>query len=1444
MKRILFLSLLALLLWSSSLPALDVAEMEKRLEQRYTSLETGDLTLGQAVEHIARGAGIPVVFQVKLPPRKVSVKLVNASLDEALKRVLQPAGFTYTLGKQGIYVVQGKAGGSRLTWREEAQISLRRTKFSGDYTATEVSEIIRQILKKAGVRAEVRLAPGVKDEKINIDFQAAVAQHALKKLMESQKYHYVLQDRAVIVTSSRPPTAAEVAQSERAREEGAIDLGRKKLKEALKMYEKALSLNPNNVKARRELAAIQYKIGKYTEGKFNIDAALKLNPKDKDGYVLRGRILAASGQGKAGLVDLQKAIAIDPYHIEATILAGEVCRRLGLEAKAKVYFRGGIEIYQALSEANSDVYALTGASCLRLGRMEDAANMFTWAFEKKPFHRWGLYYQGLYYLEKKRFTDAHKTFKKLFQADFLSTSALLGMAKAAYGNKDGKTAEKYLARGLKINPKDFQIHFYRGKVALNQGEFAQALSHFQRAHTVKGDHLDTMVHLAAAYKITKQDDRFRRQKIAVLRNHPKLDMDKELARILRGRKLGAVQGAQILAQRGKYREALENYRKILKGDPSNFLAQMGVGKILFITGKYDAARKQFEGVVNKRASEVEAWDYLVRSNLRRGRYGRALVRSKQIVKRFPNLPFGHYLAGRSAYLLGKLSPARNFFQKAAGLDHKGDIFQVLAQAQAHHALNQPHDANEAFGKALEIDPNSTEAYYLQAMLFLEKYEDGYARKLLKKLFKINPHHPRGHVAQALSQLENYSLGNRRFKIIRKHLYRALRVNSRLEEALLARGRMEMMSGRQDRAWKTADKVLATNNRSLTAHALQGAILFESGNKAKFSGKEKKVLSLNPRAAEFYTEIADIVEDHFLYKEARTFAQKAVNLNREYWPAYTILGLNLLRLGEVKKGKEILEMAHKADKFNIRVLNTLQLLDSFDKRYVAYKISKYITIRMDKDEAPLLLPYVKSLLDEVLTKMGKKYDFKIDRPFTLEFYSSHQDFSVRTMGLPFIGALGVCFGYVVVMDSPSAMRPGRYNWGRTMWHEFVHVITLAKTEHQTPRWLTEGISVYEEQARPAWDREYERRFLEVYHQGQMRGIATLNGGFTRPRYRDEVIVSYYQGGLVVDYIVKTWGFDKIKAMLEGYRKRLNTTEVVQKILGVSTDKFDQGFEKYIQKRFANIKIKAKYNAQDLERWRKKVQANPNRADYLAQMAFAQFHNGQVVDAEITAGKALAANPSEGDALAVMGYVEFARGNKKAAREYFAKALKNKTSDGYRINKRLGFLLVQEKKRDKALPYLEKALELYPRDQTLLYNMVKIYDGMGKKDKALKLREEIVKINERDLTTRKYLLAYYRAKNMWDKVYPLAEEGLYINPFNPDYHIALATYFKKKSNWKMALRHYLSLAEITKKRPQAKILVEVAKMYLKLGQKGKAKEYVEKALEANPNHPEAKRLQGEL
>ncbi len=176
--------------------------------------------------------------------------------------------------------------------------------------------------------------------------------------------------------------------------------------------------------------------------------------------------------------------------------------------------------------------------------------------------------------------------------------------------------------------------------------------------------------------------------------------------------------------------------------------------------------------------------------------------------------------------------------------------------------------------------------------------------------------------------------------------------------------------------------------------------------------------------------------------------------------------------------------------------------------------------------------------------------------------------MRTAGLPGIGLLGVTFGYLVAMDSPSGRAAGDFHWGSTLWHEMAHVFTLSVTDHRVPRWLSEGISVFEEwRTGPTPGIAVSPRALDVFQEGKFLPVATLDEGFIRPAYEDQVQVSYMESGLICYFIEQKWGFDKLVALLRQFTKDTTTAAAVEATFKISPKEFDKEFDTFLNQRFS-------------------------------------------------------------------------------------------------------------------------------------------------------------------------------------------------------------------------------------------------------------------------------------
>jgi tetratricopeptide (TPR) repeat protein len=120
----------------------------------------------------------------------------------------------------------------------------------------------------------------------------------------------------------------------------------------------------------------------------------------------------------------------------------------------------------------------------------------------------------------------------------------------------------------------------------------------------------------------------------------------------------------------------------------------------------------------------------------------------------------------------------------------------------------------------------------------------------------------------------------------------------------------------------------------------------------------------------------------------------------------------------------------------------------------------------------------------------------------------------------------------------------------------------------PRWLTEGISVYEEtRARPEWGRDMEVPFAAALERGEALKLRDLNSGFTRP---DTIALAYFEASLLVDHIVQTKGEAALRALVRSFGDGLDHDVALTKALGVSVDQLQASFDTALDARFGPVR----------------------------------------------------------------------------------------------------------------------------------------------------------------------------------------------------------------------------------------------------------------------------------
>ena len=544
----------------------------------------------------------------------------------------------------------------------------------------------------------------------------------------------------------------------------------------------------------------------------------------------------------------------------------------------------------------------------------------------------------------------------------------------------------------------------------------------------------------------------------------------------------------------------------------------------------------------------------------RGRYAEAERRLAPAASAAPASAAGLEL-GLLLQRVGRAGEAQPYLAAVAerGVQSRRPVDQYRGGLAAR-ALGGYRRANGLLRSAAAGAPGDPAIRTAWAELFLEKYNRADAVRSFTEALEIDDEWAPAHLGLARA------LADENPPAARQSAARALRIDPGNVGAHLFVAEQELGDRNAAAARAAIDRALEVNAASLEARALRAAMAHLDDRAADFEAEAQGVLAINPAYGDVYRIAGSHAARAYRFDEAAALVRRAIEIDPGDSRAHAALGMHLLRTGDEAGARAALERAFADDPFDVVTYNLLEMLDALDEFETIERGD--LIVRLHPDEAPILGEYVVSLAQEALDTLSALYPVDVRGPILIEVFPRHDDFAVRNLGLPgMIGALGACFGRVVTMDSPRARPPGDFNWRATLWHEIAHVVTLQMSKQRVPRWLTEGVSVYEERrARAAWGRDQEMAFARALNDGSVLSLRDLNGGFSRP---ETISLAYFQASVVVEHVVDRYGEEVLHALIAAYGDGLDTEEALASV-GLDFDKLQASFDAAVDERFGALR----------------------------------------------------------------------------------------------------------------------------------------------------------------------------------------------------------------------------------------------------------------------------------
>jgi predicted Zn-dependent protease len=814
---------------------------------------------------------------------------------------------------------------------------------------------------------------------------------------------------------------------------------------------------------------------------------------------------------------------------------------------------------------------------------------------------------------------------------------------------------------------------------------------------------------------------------------------------------------------------------------------------------------------------------------------------KRLLELEPDAIITHWLRAKRLLDAGQFDEAKAALAWFA--EHRGDLKPdsaddalALAKGLVEHARWSREAkwfnvaVNEVLGDAEKKYPLDWRIPAARARLFAERHNEPAAVDSLNAALAKNGSAAELHALRARMAIEKFDLVG-----ARRSLEQARRSNKRWPEIALVEADIAFAELQPQRGLEILEKA----NHDDTQYWQSGPE-FVGRKLAAIEAMRREVpssLILQTGGPQIHP-IALVVKGEALdrmrrFSQAKDAYHAALNTQRKLPGVRGKLAQELLRLGQEEDGAKLMAEAQREDPFDVRVKNTLAVLDVLST-YATLETDHFI-IRFDRGRDELLARYAADYLEkDVYPDLVKQFGHEPKGKSLIEIYnrsgntSGHGWFSARMVGVPGLHTIGACAGKIVALASPTDM-PRPYNWARVLRHEFVHLLNLEQTSFNVPHWVTEGLAVTaEDRPRPsAWTRLITQRYLDE----ELFTLENINFGFIRPSDSNDWTCAYAQAQIYIEFMLKTYGEKSVPKLLAAFADNLSTSEAIEAASGVSVQQFEQGYREYVAGLVKAWGLEASTASQNIDRLQEKLAADSDSADLLAALAAAHLAKGELPQARKYATDAARRSPKQPMAALVLATLVRSDDPQQAMR------IAQSVFDPKSPHESLLLLLADLKLADKEYVLAEKLLLLgkkrFPSLDQWNLRLAKLYASQKDAQKLEPVLIELSQMQEDDasITAKLADLALARhdlaAAERWSKA------TLQIDLRHAAAHACQAQVLAAAGKEDVALQEWEAAVELDGKRPEWQL--ELARALIKSGDKDRAQGILEKLVETSPALP---------
>jgi hypothetical protein len=233
----------------------------------------------------------------------------------------------------------------------------------------------------------------------------------------------------------------------------------------------------------------------------------------------------------------------------------------------------------------------------------------------------------------------------------------------------------------------------------------------------------------------------------------------------------------------------------------------------------------------------------------------------------------------------------------------------------------------------------------------------------------------------------------------------------------------------------------------------------------------------------------------------------------------------------------------------RLETTPQQVDFSDNRYQWHSVNQGTVTLYWYQGNNTFANQLMTTAQQALTRLEGSTGAKLVRPIKIYIYASPQDLQ-GAMIFPAEWTGGVAFPEYSIIAIGIA--PNDLAWGQTaIAHELTHLVVYQMTfnpYNELPTWLDEGLAVYN-QGPP--DPTFAALLDQAIANNQLISLRSLSSPFSA--YSSEATLSYAESYSVVNYLITTYGQEKMLELLNTFQQGSTYDGAFEKVYGFDMDK---------------------------------------------------------------------------------------------------------------------------------------------------------------------------------------------------------------------------------------------------------------------------------------------------